>query len=268
MAYTLPDDTEHKSEDFEIPVAKVSGVSIPIEWSGNESGHEIAVNETSLREIAKKPRVTFTITREAPFITPETAGRGDGGNAPEPIEPAEPTRGEPIVSTIEVDLVKLILGSRRTCVLELGEGDGDTYDTTGTPNLPIPPALSGFQRVTFTVSLDPTNGETNDSGATAESTQTSQFLPLGLARRMEPFAVSIETAARLPDQPASRSDLSNCEPVTARVRWAGLPVGTLEASYGLEEWRPVGAESSFDHSTSTSTSTELSKKPRGVWWQL
>ena len=262
MAYTLPDDTEHKSEDFEIPVAKVSGVSIPIEWSGNESGHEIAVNETSLREIAKKPRVTFTITREAPFITPETAGTGDGGNAPEPIEPAEPTRGEPIVSTIEVDLVKLILGSRRTCVLELGEGDGDTYDTTGTPTLPIPPALSGFQRVTFTVSLDPTNGETNDSGATAESTQTSKFLPLGLARRMEPFAVSIETAARLPDQPASRSDLSNCEPVTARVRWAGLPVGTLEASYGLEEWRPVGAESSFDHSTSTSTSTELSKKPR------
>jgi len=156
IRYELPNDTEFSSGDFEIPVTKQSGTSIPVKWAGDEKGHLLAVNEVSLRAIAKRPKVVFTITREAPFIVAQKEGLDEGDDAtpnPESTDRnADLVRGAPIVSVVEVYLVNVILGSARTCFLRLGEG-GKGQGHAPYVQLPMPAALAGFGSVTLAVSL-------------------------------------------------------------------------------------------------------------------
>jgi hypothetical protein len=81
IAYVLPDDTEHASDAFSIPATRKSGAACAVKWDGPESGHELAVNEQTMRAYAARPRVAFTITREAPPSSPSpgTATAGTPG---------------------------------------------------------------------------------------------------------------------------------------------------------------------------------------------
>ena len=69
FAYVLPDDAEHACEAFSVPATRKSA-ACAVKWDGPESGHELAVTEQTMRAYAAKPRVAFTITREAPFVVP------------------------------------------------------------------------------------------------------------------------------------------------------------------------------------------------------
>ena len=273
IRYELPNDTEFSSGDFEIPVTKQSGTSIPVKWAGDEKGHLLAVNEVSLRAIAKRPKVVFTITREAPFIVAQKEGLDEGDDAtpnPESTDRnADLVRGAPIVSVVEVDLVNVILGSARTCFLRLGEG-GKGQGHAPYVQLPMPAALAGFGSVTLAVSLDAFTEQTQDQNETTE-TEPPKFLPPGLAKHAQPFSVTVDVVSRLPDQPASVAELARCESVTACMRWAGLPVGELVGVYGAHDWRPASGEGgesdpSFHASKSygkdTPSLASLSKKTR------
>ena len=256
IAYVLPDDTEHASDAFSIPATRKSGAACAVKWDGPESGHELAVNEQTMRAYAARPRVAFTITREAPPVVP-VPGEGDGGDAGTEGEPAEPTeddptspsRGEPIVSVVEVELASVMLGSRRAATVTFGEkhfssdrsvlnDDAEVFRASAPP---MPEALRGFAWATITVSLDAFEDE-NESGSTETEKDKEAFLPPGLASAMEPFAVTVETATSLPEAPATRDDLALCAPVKCLVRWAGMPVATVEATFGETDWVAVDAD--------------------------
>jgi len=250
IAYVLPDDNEHASDAFSIPATRKSGAACAVKWDGPESGHELAVNEQTMRAYAARPRVAFTITREAPPVVP-VPGDGDGGDAgtegepaqpPTEDDPTSPARGEPIVSVVEVELASVMLGSRRAATVMFGEKhfSSDDAEVFRLSAPPMPEALRGFAWATITVSLDAFLPDENESGSTepekeAEKEKTA-FLPPGLASAMEPFAVTVETATSLPEAPATRDDLSLCAPVKCLVRWAGMPVATMEATFGETDW--------------------------------
>ena len=252
IAYVLPDDNEHASDAFSIPATRKSGAACAVKWDGPESGHELAVNEQTMRAYAARPRVAFTITREAPPVVP-VPGDGDGGDAgtegepaqpPTEDDPTSPSRGEPIVSVVEVELASVMLGSRRAATVTFGEKhhSSDDAEVLRLSAPPMPEALRGFAWATITVSLDAFGPDENDAGSTepekeAEKEKTEKtFLPPGLASAMEPFAVTVETATSLPEAPATRADLSLCAPVKCLVRWAGMPVATMEATFGETDW--------------------------------
>jgi len=247
IAYVLPDDNEHASDAFSIPATRKSGAACAVKWDGPESGHELAVNEQTMRAYAARPRVAFTITREAPPVVP-VPGEGDGGDAGTEGEPAEPTeddptspsRGEPIVSVVEVELASVMLGSRRAATVTFGEKhfSSDDAEVFRLSAPPMPEALRGFAWATITVSLDAFLPDENESGSTEPEKEAEKeaFLPPGLASAMEPFAVTVETATSLPEAPATRDDLALCAPVKCLVRWAGMPVATVEATFGETDW--------------------------------
>ena len=268
IAYVLPDDTEHASDAFSIPATRKSGAACAVKWDGPESGHELAVNEQTMRAYAARPRVAFTITREAPPVVP-VPGDGDGGDAGTEGEPAQPTeddptsysRGEPIVSVVEVELASVMLGSRRAATATFGEkpntdrsvvnDDAEVFRASAPP---MPEALRGFAWATITVSLDAFEDVNEASTETAKENEKEKekeaFLPPGLASAMEPFAVTVETAMSLPEAPATRDDLRLCAPVACLVRWAGMPVATVEATRGETDWVAVDADGGFGLTTS------------------
>jgi hypothetical protein len=106
----------------------------------------------------------------------------------------------------------------------------------------MPEALRGFAWATITVSLDAFAPDENESGSTEpeKKQKKNAFLPPGLASAMEPFAVTVETATSLPEAPATRDDLALCAPVKCLVRWAGMPVATVEATFGETDWVAAG----------------------------
>jgi hypothetical protein len=168
IAYVLPDDTEHASDAFSIPATRKSGAACAVKWDGPESGHELAVNEQTMRAYAARPRVAFTITREAPPVVP-VPGDGDGGDAgtegepaqpPTEDDPTSPSRGEPIVSVVEVELASVMLGSRRAATVTFGEKhfSSDDAEVFRLSAPPMPEALRGFAWATITVSLDAFDG--------------------------------------------------------------------------------------------------------------
>ena len=80
---------------------------------------------------------------------------------------------------------------------------------------------------------------------------------------MEPFAVTVSTARSLPDAPATRDALRACAPVACRVRWAGMPVATVEAARGETDW--VAADATVggaDVGAKAVTQKVPEKKPR------
>jgi hypothetical protein len=91
---------------------------------------------------------------------------------------------------------------------------------------------------------------------------------------MEPFAVTVETATSLPEAPATRDDLALCAPVKCLVRWAGMPVATVEATFGETDWvaswtrtavqdRALSRRSVFPtERRTTSTKKSLARTPR------
>ena len=251
FAYVLPDDAEHACEAFSVPATRKSGAACAVKWDGPESGHELAVTEQTMRAYAAKPRVAFTITREAPFVVPgdgsgdadRDAGTDGETNGPaDDDENAAPERGAPIVSAAEVELASLMLGSRRSATATFGaasdaDADGGARAIFGAPAAPMPEALRGFASATITVSLDPFDDDDDDDAERVATEKEKQpFLPPGLASAMEPFAVTVSTARSLPDAPATRDALRACSPVACLVRWAGMPVATVEAARGETDW--------------------------------
>lgn len=280
FAYVLPDDAEHACEAFSVPATRKSGAACAVKWDGPESGHELAVTEQTMRAYAAKPRVAFTITREAPFVVPgdrsgdadRDAGTDGETNGPaDDDENAAPERGAPIVSAVEVELASLMLGSRRAVTATFGaasdaDADGGARAIFGAPAAPMPEALRGFASATITVSLDPFDDDDDGKGKTervATEMEKQPFLPPGLASAMEPFAVTVSTARSLPDAPATRDALRACAPVACRVRWAGMPVATVEAARGETDW--VAADATVggaDVGAKAVTKKVPEKKPR------
>ena len=250
IAYVLPDDAEHACEAFSIPATRLSGAACAVKWDGAEGGHELAVNENAMRAYAEKPRVAFTITREAPCVVPGDAS-GDVGDAEADGAPPA-ARGAPVVSAVEVDLASVMLGSRRAATATFGaapdaDADEDANAIFGVSAAPMPEALRGFASAAITVSLDPFDAAADESEALPE-TDEKAFLPPGLASAMEPFAVTVTKASSLPDAPATRDELRLCAPVACRVRWAGMPVATIEAARGETDWVPLADADGADFS--------------------
>ena len=275
FAYVLPDDAEHACEAFSVPATRKSGAACAVKWDGPESGHELAVTEQTMRAYAAKPRVAFTITREAPFVVPgdgsgdadRDAGTDGETNGPaDDDENAAPERGAPIVSAAEVELASLMLGSRRSATATFGaasdaDADGGARAIFGAPAAPMPEALRGFASATITVSLDPFDDDDDDDAERVATEKEKQpFLPPGLASAMEPFAVTVSTARSLPDAPATRDALRACSPVACLVRWAGMPVATVEAARGETDW--VAADAGLGADLFSPKKVPLSKKPR------
>ena len=81
---------------------------------------------------------------------------------------------------------------------------------------------------------------------------------------MEPFAVTVETATSLPEAPATRDDLRLCAPVACLVRWAGMPVATVEATRGETDWVAVDADGGFGLTTGETKRRFPDEKTNGV----
>jgi hypothetical protein len=66
-------------------------------------------------------------------------------------------------------------------------------------------------------------------------------LPAGLAKTLAPFALTLGSAARLPDAPAVAATIdAACDPVTAHLRWAKLRVVSQTATSTSPWGPPVG----------------------------
>ena len=203
VSYTLPDGTEFVSTQEEHPlvVTRESAGIVPCDdWTGPI--HECAVNEDIVRAMAKEggARLAVTFTRE--------------GEKSKDAETGEETKGEDVISTVQLELASLVLGSTR-----VAERVYDVDDASGTP---FPPAFAGYSRVIIGVRLvdadDAEAGGEEDENAdvnanAAASASPPPFLPEGLARDLRPFAVTLHVASDLPDAPASSADVdARCEP--------------------------------------------------------
>ena len=280
IACVFPDGAAHASEAFGIPASRQIGSAAVFEWDAGKEGHEIHVTEDSLRErIAKHPRVTFTITREAPRVTPPERT----GDEEDPLASEPRGRGVPIVSVVEVDLASVILGSKRSASARFGavlssfetetETETETFAglETRRVNPSVPLALFGFESCVFSVRLDAFD-EGFDARDQSGKTEIDGrlFLPRGLALATEPFAVTVEAALSLPDAPASAAQLETCEPVCVHVQWAGLPIATVaERRERPIEWNSKTSRFPSNRSNfvscddvSGSGSATVSEKPR------
>ena len=212
ISYALPDGTEHASS-APCPVTRERAGAVPLEWSGPDAGHALTIDETSLRALASDPRVAVTFTREGDFpVDPDTGERAAD-------------RGPDVVSVVAVELASLILGTSSVAVARF---DADPNADAN----PMPPALAGFQTAVFAVRSRPL-----DADASSDATPPPPFIPAGLAASLEPFAVTIEVAERLPDAPATWRQMDeSCEPVAAHFRWAGFPASSAPSTSGSRAW--------------------------------
>ena len=192
ISYTLPDGTEFTAPEPCV-VARGSG-PVPVAWECPEGGHALKVDEALLRKLSECPRLAVTCTRDGP-VDAETG-----------------EKGEDLVHVLELELARVVLGSRRSVVTTL----------VASSESPLPPAFEGFAMVTLMLRLDGDDA----------------FLPAGLAKTLTPFALTLGAASNLPDAPATAAQIdAHCEPVTAHFRWAKLRV-VSHAATAVSTWGP------------------------------
>jgi hypothetical protein len=261
VSYTFPENAGFAnpahSDATPCVVRRERAGQVSVSWLGADAGHECAVNEHTLRALARDPTALVTFEREGAFaLDPETG------------EPTE-TRGDPIVDAVRVDLAELILGARDFAETTFASESARESTRGDVATRPLPRALEGFETVTITVSrlkpepAPPSDGDgalsPGGEGAAGEAGESSSsslvprdpFIPLGLALALEPFAITLRDATRLPDAPAAAETMdATCDPVVAYVRWP--PGGADEnerfpepnlvafpALAGEKEWTPA-----------------------------
>jgi hypothetical protein len=147
-------------------VARKSGPK-PCMWESPP--HAVKVDEAMLRAFAASPRIPVSFTRSSSVVVNAETGETEAD----------------LVYVMELELARVVLGSKRDVVLAM-------LSSFGGASPAMPAAFEGFTMATLMLRLD--NGDGDEDAA---------FTPQGLAKTLAPFAITVGSASRLPDAPAT-----------------------------------------------------------------